>query len=145
METDIFTSPLPCVENINNLNFWRSMGIASMLFSCHNNYSSSVLGDCFEHIKHALEQKKAVILFNNENRPVALATYRTYGDVQESGSLLSSEAKHGDVVFDYIISPFSSPLNIYRFLKGYLESHAGREFSNAYLLDHSTGNLRHIW
>ena len=125
MEKDIFPSPLPSIENINNLNFWQSMGIISMIFSCHDNYSGTILADCFAHIKYSLEQKRAVILFNNENRPAALATYFIYGDVQESGSLLSSEAKQGDVVFDYIISPFSSPLNIYRFLKDYLATHTG--------------------
>lgn len=145
METDFFPSPLPCVENANNLDFWQSIGIASMIFSCHENCSGTILSDCFAHISHAIEHKRAVILFNNEGRPTALATYRTYDDLEESEEVLKDKVNQRDIVFDYIISPFSSPINIYRFLKKYLKELLDDEYENAYLQDSSNGNLRHIW
>lgn len=145
METDIFPSPLPRIENTDNLNFWQSIGIASMIFACHENYSGTILSKCFAHIRHAIEHKRVVILFNKEDRPTALATYRTYDDLRESEDVLTDKVNQREIVFDYIISPFSSPINVYRFLKNYLKEQFDSEYENAYLQDSSTGNLRHIW
>lgn len=145
MEKEYFSSPLPAVADINGLTFWQSMGIAAMLFSCHENYAGTLLNDCFLKVRSAFENKRAIILFNHDHRPAALATYHTYQDCQQDDRLAGLAIKEDDVVFDYLISPFSSPLPYYRFIKKYITIHGGHEFERAFLLDHSTNKLRHIW
>lgn len=145
MDKEIFPSILPTVENYEKLDFWQSMGVVSMLFSCHDNYSATEVNTCFSNVKAALERKRAIVFFNNDSHPVAFFSYRFYEDVQENEDSIYRILEEGDLLFDYIISPFSSPLDIYGFIKDYMMNYVGNEFKRAFLFDSTNQKLRHIW
>ena len=121
MKRNVFPSNLPIVDKPGEMSFWQSMGISSAIISCHSVFSSSSVDDVFLSFQSALERQQAIILFNEENRPVAFATYFLSENIEEyydGNNQLNIE--NGSLLFEYIVSPFSCPLHFYRFLKQHL-------------------------
>lgn len=145
MKRNVFPSNLPIVDKPGEMSFWQSMGISSAIISCHSVFSSSSVDDVFLSFQSALERQQAIILFNEENRPVAFATYFLSENIEEyydGNNQLNIE--NGSLLFEYIVSPFSCPLHFYRFLKQHLET-LSIDSNKAYLLKKSENSLRKIW
>lgn len=138
-----FNSSLPSESKPEELSFWQVMGLVSLIVSCHEYYSEQPVNVLFDRILKAYNENRLIILFNHDNQPCAFATYRVTSLFNGSEDMLN-ETSDNEVLFEDLVSPFSSPILFYRFLKNHLfENNIKAE--KAYLLDHLNRKTRKIW
>lgn len=136
-------SPLPMIKDISQLDFWQTLGVSAMLASCHTNYSEMTVLNLFDLISSSISDNRLVLFFNHENKPVFLAILSTLSNSLDDFSVSLSNIENA-VLFENIVSPFSSPIHCYRFLKVYCQENSIPS-EQAYLLDMQKNTLRKVW
>ncbi|WP_191602726.1 hypothetical protein [Marinomonas algicola] len=136
-------SLLPTVKDVNELSFWQALGVSSMLVSCHVDYSKMMVLDLFELINKSIKNQELILFFNHENKPTFMAVYSTLLSDWDASIMIKSNSD--DVIlFENIISPFSSPIHCYRFLKFYCQKNSIPSMQ-AYVLALEKKSVRKIW